>query len=172
MRYLKSFNIFEKVSYFDREGVKKLLPKQLEIITNNGEFKLVFNGITINDSLIQFSYYHKVWGEPTTLQFDLYLTKVNDGDVSNSDTLKLDVDITYGDAMVSEFTITPPNDISVEHYTGKGSKYDPETFFGFTDESLNELIDFFNKFGYSLKPDQFLFIDKENDDYSKKLKNI
>lgn len=170
MKYLKPFNIFEKVSYFDREGVKNLLPKELEIITTNGEFKLVFNGITINDSLIQFDYYQNVWGEPDVIQFNLYLTKVNDGDVSNSDTLKLDVDITYGDAMVSEFTITPPNNVSVEHYTGKGSMYDPETFFGFTDESLNKIIKFFNKFGYSLKVDQFLFIDKKNDDYSKKIK--
>ena len=170
MRYLRKF-LEHKISYFDKEGVNNLLPKKLEIITQDGKFILNKSNLTINNSLIQFDYYQSVWGQPDYLQFDLYLTKVNDGDVSNSDVLKLDIDIIYGNAMVSEFTITPPNKVSVEHYTGKGSMYDPETFFGFTDESLTKLVEFFNTFGYSLKLNQFLFIDRENDDYSKILKN-
>lgn len=168
MKYLKKF--FEhKISIFSQDWIK-LLPENLEIVTNNGDFKMKREQLIINDSMYQFSYYQSdVFGEPDFLGFDIYVVKQNDGDVSNSDKLRLNVNITYGDAMVSEFTIMD-NKIDVIHYTGKGSKYDPDTFFGFTDDSLDDLIKFFNAFGFSLTIKDFLFIDKENDDFSKKIK--
>jgi len=167
MKYLKKF--FEhKISIFNQDWVK-LLPETLEIVTDNGNFVLKKSQLTINDAMYQFSYYQSdVFGEPDFLEFDIYIVKNNDGDVSNSDKLKIDVDITYGDAMVSEFTIMD-NKVNIIHYTGKGSKYDPDTFFGFTDDSLEGLIKFFNAFGFSLTMKDFLFIDKENDDFSKSI---
>lgn len=168
MKHLKKF-LEHKISIFDKDW-EKLLPKELEIVTTNGNFTLSKAQLTINDGMYQFSYYQSgVWGEPDFLGFDIYIVKDNDGTESNSEKLKLDVDITYGDAMVSEFSIEN-NKVNVIHYTGKGSKYDTDGFFGFTDESLNGLIKFFNAFGFSLNMNDFLFIDKENDDYSKIIK--
>jgi len=166
MKYLKKF--FEhKISIFDQDW-KKLLPKQISIITHNGNFTLVNPELKINSPLYQISYYNKEQdGEPDFLNIDIHVMKTNDGDVANSNEMKFIVDITYGDAMVSEFSVEN-NKVDVIHYTGKGSKQDPETFFGFNDETLSELIKFFTTFGFELDTTDFEFIDKENGDFSKK----
>ena len=171
LKNLKRFN--ENISIFNQDW-KKFLPETLEIITSNGNWKLHKSDLMINGDLIQFSYYQKTFdkpedvnndGEPDYLCFDIYLVKNNKGDSHNPDTLRLNVDITYGDNMSSEFTIEKPNKVNVIHYTGKNSKYDPETKFGFTDESLDKLIEFFNRFGYQLSREDFKFLDKEDDSY-------
>jgi hypothetical protein len=53
-----------------------------------------------------------------------------------------------------EFTIEKPNKIKILHYTGIGSKYDPETYMGFEDQSIKDLCTFFNSFGYNLTGSQ------------------
>ena len=177
MKYLKRF--FEhKIPYFSQEW-KKLLPNSLEIMTDNGTYKLVKKDLMINGDLIQFDYYHNtpeenngdvlVDGEPDFLEFDIHLMKKNNGMDSNPDTLRLNVNITYGDAMVSEFSIEMPNKVDVIHYTGKGSKHDPDTFFGFTDKSLEDIVNFFNSFGFKLSKQDFTFIDESNDEYQNKM---
>lgn len=173
MKHLKRF--FEHgISYFD-QNIKRVIPNKLEIVTDNGNYSLTRCDLMLNGDLIEIVYYHNtpsknngdvlVDGEPDYLDFDIHVMKKNNGMESNPDTLRLDVDITYGDAMVSEFSIEMPNKVDVIHYTGKGSKYDPDTFFGFTDESLDSLVSFFNSFGFKLSKEDFKFIDKENDEY-------
>jgi len=163
-------------SIFDREVWKKYLPKELTIVTSNGNFNLVFSEVSIigNLNVAQIVYYHNTNanlgdelkdGEPDYLEIDIHLVQNNDGTKASSD-LKFNVDITYGDAMVSEFTINMPGEVEVIHYTGINSKYDKKTEFGFDDKSLQDLIDFFNRFGFKLDKKDFTFIDKYTDSYA------
>lgn len=163
-------------SIFDREVWKKYLPKELTIVTSNGNFNLVFSEVSIigNLNVAQIVYYHNTNanlgdelkdGEPDYLEIDIHLVQNNDGTKASSD-LKFNVDITYGDAMVSEFTINMPGEVEVIHYTGINSKYDKKTEFGFDDKSLQDLIDFFNRFGFKLDKKDFTFIDKYPDSYA------
>jgi hypothetical protein len=159
MKFLKKF--FEhNISIFD-DSWKKLLPKKIQIITSSGLFNLESSQMTMTGELIRISYIHRVKGEPLFLMFDIHLVKDNDGFEANPDTLRLNVDITYGNRMCSEFTIEKPNKVNIILYDGKGSKYDSDNSFGFTDESLNHLVKFFNSFGYELTIDDLYFIDKE-----------
>lgn len=166
MKYLKKF--FEhKISIFDQDW-KKLLPKQIHIITHNGNFTLVNPQLRINSPLYQITYYDgESNGQPDFLSFDIHTMKDNDGNVANSDKMKLIVNVTYGLVTVSEFSIEY-NKVKVIHYTGKDSKHDSESFFGFNDETLADLIKFFNTFGFNLDTTNFEFIDNENGDFSKK----
>ena len=164
-------------SIFDKEVWKKYLPKKLNVVTNNGNFELVFSDIAIVGTLnkAQIMYYQNTVegpgtetkdGEPDTLEFDITLVKDNKGDEANpSNSLRLNVDLTYGDSMMYAFTIDYPNKVNVHHYNGKDSLYDAGTFFGFSDESLQELVTFFNRFGFTTTVDDFKFIDDDPDSY-------
>ena len=185
MKYLKRFNESESYSLFDSEGWKKFLPKELHLVTNNGNWNLELpqensgmghaTNITNLMNCIQINYTQKTTSrkdgdvtrdaEPDQLEFDITIVKNNDGSGANPDTLKLNVDITYGDAMAVEFTIEKPNRINVIHYTGFGSQYDPNTFWGFEDDSIEDLVKFFNSWGYELTTKDFTFIDKYPDSY-------
>lgn len=184
MKHLRRFN--ENVSLFDPNWVK-LLPKELSIVTNNGDFTLEvnsldpdkhgFSGIYNLMTSVSFSYGQNTLersnddptadGEPDSLQFDIAVVKENDGTQANpKESLRLNVDMTYGDSMMYAFTIDYPNEVSVHHYNGKDSLHDTETFFGFTDESLQELVTFFNRFGFTTTPEDFKFIDSDPDSYN------
>lgn len=186
--WLKRLNsmVYENVSIFDPKWIN-LAPKQLTIVTNNGEFTLkrgnkhdnINYPVDVSNimNLISITYFQNTAkesgdvladGEPDQLEIDISLVKDNSGEYANSDNLRLNVDITYGDNMQYEFTIDKPNKVKVYHYTGKNSLYDPETFWGFEDKSLQELIDFFNRFGFKTTPDDFKFIDSDPDSYSYK----
>jgi len=183
MKHLRKFN--ENVSLFDPNWVK-FLPKELSIITQNGEFDLEVNSLEPDErgapgvynlmTSVSVSYSQNTLekdngdptadGEPDGLQFDIAIVKDNDGTEANpSKSLRLNVDLTYGDSMMYAFTIDYPNKVNVHHYNGKDSLYDPETYFGFTDESLQELVTFFNRFGFTTTPEDFKFIDSDLDSY-------
>jgi hypothetical protein len=189
MKHLKRFN--ENVSLFDPNWVK-FLPKKLTIITHNGEFTLEVNSLEPDDrgapgvynlmTSVSVSYSQNTLeekdgdptadGEPDGLQFDISVVKDNDGYEANpKESLRLNVDLTYGDAMMYEFTIDYPNKVNVHHYNGKDSLYDPETHFGFSDKSLQELVTFFNRFGFETTPDDFKFMDSNPDSYDYKPQN-
>jgi hypothetical protein len=165
MKYLKRFN--ENISIFNFDIWKSYLPNDLEIITNSGNWILKKSDVNLlNQNDIQISYHQNApqnSGEPNYLEFDIHIVKENSGYVSNSKNLKFDVDITYGDTMVSEFSIELPNKVSVIHYTGKCSLYDPDSFFGFSNKSLNELVNFFNRFGFKISSNDLSFIDEKNE---------
>jgi hypothetical protein len=160
---------------FDKEVWKEYLPKKLTIVTDNGSFNLLFSEVSIigNINIAQIVYHQNTFkhdelnGEPDYLEFDIHLVQDNDGTKALSD-LKLNIDITYGDAMVSEFTVKMPGNIEIIHYTGLGSKYDKETFFGFEDQSIKDLVNFFNRLGFKLSVKDFSFIDKYTDSYTHK----
>lgn len=160
MKYLKKF-LEHKISIFDKSWFEKLLPEELEVITSNGLFNMNKSQMTMTLNLIRFSYVQYEEGEPCFLVFDIHLTKDNNGEERDSDLLRLNVDITYGNRMASSFVIEKPNKVKIVVYDGKDSKYDPENTFGFTDKSLEDLIRFFNSFGYTITMEDLEFIDKE-----------
>jgi hypothetical protein len=189
MKHLRKFN--ENVSLFDPNWIK-LLPKELSIITHNGDFTLEVNNLDpdkygysgVYNLMTSFSFSYgqntlerenddpTADGEPDGLQFDISIVKDNDGSESNpSKSLRLNIDLTYGDAMMYSFTIDYPNKVNVHHYNGKDSLYDPETHFGFSDESLQELVTFFNRFGFTTTVEDFKFIDSDLDSYDYKSPN-
>lgn len=171
-----------KVSIFDDNWVK-ILPDELTICSSNGRYTLKLH--TDNSNLghktnvahlmnwITFSYWQNTAqdgdvtkdGEPDYLNFDISIVKNNDGTEEDSKNLKLLVDITYGDSMMYEFTLSLPDKVDVFHYDGYGSKYDPEYFWGFDDESVIKLVKMFNSFGYKFTPEHFKFLDKYLDSY-------
>ena len=162
MRYIKKYNE-NSVSIFSQE-VKNFFPDKIYLATSNGDWEFDKKDLMLNGDLIQMAYYHCPSehsndvlsdGEPDFLEFDIHTNRNERG-------IKLLVDITYGDSMVSEFSIEAPNKINVIHYTGINSKYEPETYFGFTDETINDLVKLFNSFNHGLKltADDFKFIDK------------
>jgi len=185
MRYLKTYKQLLESTIFD-SGWTDNLPTDLSIVTSTGNYTLELKrdkslghnvDVTNLMNCIQISYYQNTAedgnvtkdGEPDYLCFDITLVKDNDGTERSPDTLKLNVDISYGDNMASSFSIQKPNKVTLSHYTGIGSKHDSETKFAFTDESLKSLVDFFNKFGYELTVNDFKFLD--NDDNSFKYKD-
>lgn len=172
MKYLKKFNEVANTQFnILNDDVKVLLPKTLSVYTTNGSYKFDKDTITREVDILRICYSHNTMldkydgdesadGEPDTLGLDLHFIK-------SGNNLKIAVDITYGDSMVSEFTIETPNKIKVGHYTGIGSAADPKTHFGFDDGSLQDLCRFFNHFGFKLSPKDFTFIDKYPDTYVK-----
>jgi len=97
-------------------------------------------------------------GEPDLLEFDMHFYDQNGK-------LKINVDVSYGDAMISSFSLEKPNRVNVIHYTGFGSNVDPDTHYGICDDSIKDFIKFFNSFGFTLNPKDFSFIDKYPDTY-------
>jgi len=187
MKYLKLYEEFnntnitkdpiatDRVSLFD-EKIFYLLPPKLTIVSSTGTWTLKKSEYTINGVKAEIIYNQNTSeedvdvtadGEPDILEFDIHIVKNNDGTEANPDTLKLNIDVTYGDSMVSEFTIEAPNKVKPHHYTGANSLYDPNSIFSFDDESLQMLVDFFNRFSdsYKLTKDDFKFLDTDPDSY-------
>ena len=74
------------------------------------------------------------------------------------------MDITFGDLMVSEFSLEVPNKVNVIQYTSYHSKWDPtETVFGFDEQSLQKILKMFNTFdGFGFSVEQFKFLDQRD----------
>lgn len=177
MKYLKSFenHVLGKnyVTILD-EDIEKYLPKKMNIYTmggggdGGGNNVLNLSKITREIDILRVPYSHNtidkydgdvtVDGEPDTLEFDFHFLHKETG-------LKINVDLTYGDSMVSSFSIEKPNKINVNHYTGLGSTIDPETHFGLCEESITDLVVFFNRFGFQLVQKDFSFLDKYPETY-------
>ena len=171
MKHLKLFQIFDSITILD-EDIKNYIPKNIEIVTSNGHFSLTRADVTRESDIIRSTYWHSTSkktgdvlsdGEPDYLEIDFHFVTENGG-------LKILVDVIYGDFMASEFSIMKPNKVSVINYTGTGSKIDPDSHFGFTQKSLNSLIEFFNRFGFKLKSSQFKFIDQYPNSYTQTTK--
>jgi hypothetical protein len=177
MKYLKLYEDFERrISVFDQD-IKSLLPEKIRTETTYGKYEFSKKDVMLNGDLIQIVYHHNTAkekndvsadGEPDYLCFDIHTIKENDGTEANGENLRLNVDITYGDAMVSSFTIEAPNKVEPHHYTGIGSMHDKETEFSIEDKSLEDLITFFNSFSdrYELTKDDFKFLDSDPNSYN------
>lgn len=168
----------ESISTFSQD-IKSLLPENLNLITTNGQFELELKDVMLNGDLIQIVYYHNTFeksgesssdGEPDYLEIDIHTLKDNDGTKSNPDTLRLNIDLTYGDSMMFSFTIDKAKGLKVHHYNGVDSKYDPESTFYFSDDTIKNLVEFFNRFDdYQLTQKDFTFIDSDPNSYQPNL---
>ena len=166
------------VSTFSQD-IKSLLPENLNLITTNGQFELELKDVMLNGDLIQIVYYQNTFeksgdalgdGEPDYLGIDIHTLKDNDGTKANPDTLRLNIDITYGDSMMFSFTIDKDNGLNVHHYDGINSKYDPESTFHFSDDTIKDLVELFNRFDdYQLTPKDFTFLDSDPNSYQPNL---
>ena len=177
MKYLKSFENKEhtkghfSILYSD---IKNLLPKKVSIYTmggggdGGGNYDLTIGEITRETDILRVCYDQNTVnktggdvtadGEPDLLEFDMHFYDQNGK-------LKINVDVSYGDAMISSFSLEKPNKVNVIHYTGFGSNVDPDTHYGICDDSIKDFIKFFNSFGFTLNPKDFSFIDKYPDTY-------
>lgn len=158
----------KKISIVDTD-FKSHVPEKLSIVTSNGEFELVISDCVVQFPKVCLSYWHSTPektgdvlsdGEPDYLSFDLNFVKVDDH-------FEINVENTYGDAMMFEYKIVPPNTIEVGHYNGYKSMHDPNYVFSYTEDSINDLMEFFNKFtfGLELTRDKFNFLDIDPNSY-------
>lgn len=147
---------------------EKYLPELMTINYHGKKYSFKKGNIMLLDDMVEISYDShpgNPWGCPDTLEFDLYFTKDN-----NTDKLRINVDITYGDLMACEFSLEAPNKVNVLQYTSYHSKFDPSnTVFALTDKSLDGFIGFLNHFGkIKLTRDDMKFLD-ERDNYKPQL---
>lgn len=159
MKYLKKFNEgFENIYEVDWKSV---LPKTLTIL-KDGEHNFKIGNIMKDADMVQVTYVNEEseWGVTDTLEFDFYFEKIDNS-------FKINIDITWGDAMASEFSITSPSKVDVIEYTSFHSKTDPsDTIFALEEQSLQEFINFLNKFdGFKVDRNQFNFLDSDKDSY-------
>lgn len=156
MKYLKRYNLFESKSesIYDADW-KEILPQEL-IVLKDGEHTFKVGNVMKHANMIQVTYENvgNEWGVPSTLEFDFYFSK-------NSH-MRMDIDITWGDAMACEFYIESPSGVEVIEYTSFRSKTDPSnTIFALDDNSLKLFVDFLNRFdGFKLDVSQFTFLDR------------
>lgn len=151
------------------EDVKSRLPKTIEVYTDHGTFRYSLGDVTREPDILRVAYNGVTAqetgdvlsdGEPDFVVFDIHFTM-------HGQRLRTIVNITYGDAMKSEFSLAAPSKVTIGHYEGTGSMADPETHFGFSDDTLRELVRVFNSFdpSYRFRPSHFKFIDKYLDTY-------
>jgi hypothetical protein len=176
MKHLKTYENFipneNKETPYWNPIWEKDLPSEIKVIKGQDTFTqhpiYKKGNIMINGDMVQITYtnehYTMVTDKvvPETLEIDItFANNLNEGQ------LDLDVDITYGDEMASEFKIHG-NKLHVIQYTSFKSKFDPSnTVFAFDDDSLNQFIDFFNRFdGVQLSREQFNFLDKDPNSYT------
>jgi hypothetical protein len=157
MRYLKTYILFES-NIYDLDW-KSFLPKEMTIFKDD---KHIFNlgNVMKNSDMVQVTYQNlnNEWAVPSTLEIDFYF--------SENPKMRIDIDITWGDAMACEFYIESPSEVGVIEYTSYRSKTDPSnTVFALDNKSLKEFIDFLNRFnGFELDVSQFKFLD-QSDNY-------
>jgi len=177
MKYLKLFENYvlgnNYITILD-EDIEKYLPKKMNIYTmggggdGSGSNVLDLGKITREIDILRVPYSQNttdkydgdvtVDGDPDILEFDFHFLHKETG-------LKINVDLTYGDSMVSSFSIEKPNKININHYTGLGSTIDPETHFGLCDNSIEDIVSFLNRFGFNLVQKDFSFLDKYPETY-------
>lgn len=155
MKYLKSYILFES-NIYDVDW-KTILPQQM-VILKDGEHTFKLGNIMKNSDMVQVTYENSnnEWGAPSTLEFDFYF--------SEDPKMRIDIDITWGEAMACEFYVDSPSKVGVIEYTSFKSKTDPSnTIFALDNNSLKEFVDFLNKFdGFKLDISQFKFLDQSN----------
>jgi hypothetical protein len=157
---------------------KKLLPQELTVVssvgpygTDKGRWRLKLSELIMNHPMVQFDYHQHTPdefggdvladGEPDFLCFDLFIVNDNNGGESQGN-LKIDFEITYGEAVMSDFTIEMPNKISVISEYPHHSTKDTKDYYYFSSESLAHFVKFINRFGFTFKVDDFHFLDEKN----------
>jgi hypothetical protein len=151
------------------QNIKSLLPKKLYLSSSNGNFELSLLECEMIPPKVQIIYQHSTPdetgdvltdGEPDYIGIDIHV-------VNSEGRWSLNIDITYGDAMMFSFKILPTGKVEVGHYNGHGSMADPDYEFYFQEESIKDLMEFFQKFdfGFKLSRDQFNFLDGDKNSF-------
>jgi hypothetical protein len=157
MRYLKNYILFES-NIYDIDW-KSILPKEM-VVLKDGEHSFKLGNVMKNADMVQVTYENSnnEWGVTSTLEIDFYF--------SENPKMRIDIDITWGDAMACEFYVDSPSKVGVTEYTSFRSKTDPSnTIFALDTNSLKDFVDFLNKFdGFKLDINQFKFLD-QSDNY-------
>ena len=188
MKYLKKYNLFESdlneddaqdVSIYDADW-KELLPQEMIILKdatkrtlyNNGKIKkkwkhaFKLGNIMKHSDMVQVTYENanNERGVPSTLQFDFHFSEVIE-ELIPEDIMRIDIDITWGEAMACEFYIDNTGKVEVIEYTSFNSKTDPSnTIFALDDNSLKSFVEFLNRFGlFNFDVTKFKFLDKSGD---------
>ena len=73
---------------------------------------------------------------------------------------KFIVDVVYGKSPKFQFTIERPNILQVTNYNGFGSKFDAESKFALSDESIKDFINCLNEMDFDFTEKHFQFMDK------------
>jgi hypothetical protein len=153
MRYLKNYILFES-NIYDIDW-KSILPKEM-VVLKDGEHSFKLGNVMKNADMVQVTYENSnnEWGAPSTLEIDFYF--------SENPKMRIDIDITWGEAMACEFYVDSPSKVGVTEYTSFRSKTDPSnTIFALDNNSLKEFVDFLNRFdGFKLDVSQFKFLDQ------------
>jgi hypothetical protein len=129
---LKRFNEQVEDEMIYNNHFQDLLPPTL-VVSKGGQKTIYKKGNVMKHSdMLQIVYSSDEWGIPGDLELDMYF-------VENGH-LKIDIDVTYGDLMVWEFSLEQPNKYHLIQ------KVDD---FKFEEESLKSLIPFFNQLDFS-----------------------
>lgn len=157
MRNIKTFEQFEMLELLQPD-FEKDLPGKIEIIKeiegNRIDRLFSIGNIMRNANLTQTIYTadEKLFGHPDEMSIDFYYFE--------NGSIKLDIDVSYGDVVSCEFSCVPPNKVDIIQYTSYGSKWDPSnTVFAFSKKSIQDLCYFINTIdGFSLTSNDFYFL--------------
>jgi hypothetical protein len=129
---IKRFN--ESVNIYDAD-IRKVAPKSLIVKKDGKNLKHSLGNIMKHSDMLQITFdrSHQEMGYPDTLEIDMYFIKP-----SGKNVFKIDIDITYGDLIVSEFSIYPPRKL---HQIN-----DPKVDFCFDKKSVDDIVKFINDF--------------------------
>jgi hypothetical protein len=161
MKFIKTFEQYDTGLSFYNKQWESFLPETITIIKAGQKRTFKKGNIMTNANMLQIIYGNDdLVGEPSEIEFDIYYT-FNE----NSNNIKLTVEITHGDLVVSDFTIEPPNKVNVVQYTSYHSKFDPSnTVFALDDSSLHGIVKYLNAFdhGLNLSVNDFKFLDSRD----------
>jgi hypothetical protein len=174
MKYLKTFLESQSSIPMWNTEWQYMIPENITVFKGeeDGVHSWVYSksNIMINVDMIQITYDNPEVGCPDTFEIDIYTvqddsseertdftTLVKSGRLEYTDedkiikNLRLDVDLTWGDQMAAEFSISKEG-VKVIQTSSIGSKFDPtNTVFALDDLSISKLCDFFNRFNYGIK---------------------
>lgn len=135
---LKRFNEQVNDEMIYKDHFQNLLPSTLTVIKGGQKTTYKKGNVMKHSDMLQIIYTSGDWGVPADLELDLYFLE--------NGSIKIDIDVTYGDLIVWEFSLERPNKFSLINKVND---------FKITDKSLNSLIPFFNQLNFSLTLNDF-----------------
>ena len=138
-------------------------PKEISLYTSNGNFTYELRNVYNDGSSIKSTYFRKFddvetkflpIDEPSNFYIELHMH------TNYENQQKFIVDVVYGKSPKFQFTIERPNILQVTNYNGFGSKFDAESKFALSDESIKDFINCLNEMDFDFTEKHFQFMDK------------
>jgi GMP synthase-like glutamine amidotransferase len=148
-------------SVFPEISIK--FPQKISLYTSNGNFNYQLRNVYNDGSSIKSVYYNKgdeidtkslAIDEPDNFYIDFHTHTDHQGNK------KFTIDIVYGRSHKFQFTIERPNILQVTTYNGFGSKFDAESKFALSDDSIKDFVNCLNEIGFEFTEKHFQFMDK------------